>query len=160
MRLIELFGQAVARQLSDDELAELNTAMTHQNNGSLDHTLSMVYTAVGPEKVQGTVTIGVEHLQPWGVTNGGVYCAMGESLASIAGFIAARGQANVMGMTNTTDFFRPTRVGDILIGEAIPVNLGRSTQSWEVRMTNQDGKLVARTNLRTAVVPVNPAAQA
>ena len=110
MSFVEKFGISTQRQLTDEELAELNGGAVYgeetpeAGSGSalphgLDQTLGMTFTAVGPERVEGRIVIDQRHVQPWGVTNGGVYCAIGESIASIAGFIAAGGQATVMGIS-------------------------------------------------------------
>lgn len=171
MSFVEKFGISTQRQLTDDELAELNGGAVYGEEtpeaGStsalphgLDQTLGMTFTAVGPERVEGRIVIDQRHVQPWGVTNGGVYCAIGESIASIAGYIAAGGQATVMGVNNNTDFFRPSRPGDVLRAIARPVNLGRTFQVWEVLIANeQTEKLVARTNLRTSVIPQSSTSQ-
>ena len=175
MSFVEKFEISTRRQLTDDELAELNSGLaygdsdgigargadgrfSHSAEGAviprgLDRTLGMVFTSVGPKRVEGRIVIDDRHLQPWGVTNGGVYCAIGESIASIAGFIAAGGEATVMGVNNNTDFVRPSRPGDVLRAIARPVNLGRTFQVWEVLIANEETeKLVARTNLRTSVI--------
>ena len=171
MSFVEKFGISTQRQLTDEELAELNGGAVYgeetpeAGSGSalphgLDQTLGMTFTAVGPERVEGRIVIDQRHVQPWGVTNGGVYCAIGESIASIAGYIATGGQATVMGVNNNTDFFRPSRPGDILRTIARPVNLGRTFQVWEVLIANErTEKLVARTNLRTSVIPQSSTSQ-
>ena len=132
MSFVEKFGISTQRQLTDEELAELNggavygketpeTGLSSALPHGLDQTLGMTFTAVGPERVEGRIVIDQRHVQPWGVTNGGVYCAIGESIASIAGYIAAGGQATVMGVNNNTDFFRPSRPGASLREIAPPV---------------------------------------
>ncbi|HSJ45880.1 MAG TPA: PaaI family thioesterase [Euzebyales bacterium] len=62
---------------------------------------------------------------------------------------AAEQAQSVVGVSNYTEFCRPFRQGELDI-EALPVHQGRTQQVWEVRITRDDGKLVARGQLRLA----------
>lgn len=131
------------RQLSDDELALLNSNMT-----KFDQFIGLTYTAFGPEKMTATVEAGPQHHQPAGMVNGGVFCSIGETMGSFAGYLAAG--APVVGMNNSTDLIRSVTEGTIE-AEATPVHVGRRTQIWRIEM-RQDNKLVAVTTLRTMVM--------
>ncbi|MGY1649815.1 PaaI family thioesterase [Geodermatophilus sp. SYSU D01119] len=106
-------------------------------------------------RVTGTVALGPDQHTPWGVVHGGVYCAVIESAASIGASVAVadRGQFAV-GVNNSTDFLRPVTAGrlDVL---AEPVQQGRTLQLWLVQLTRaEDGKLVARGQVRLQNVPL------
>ena len=151
-RLLKAAGERV---LTDEEIAELNELTEGDVEAAgLDAYLGTSYVAVGPRLMSMRLEIGPEHLQPWGVANGGVYSTVGESCGSIAGFIAAGADRPVVGVNNSTDFYRSAVAGDVLISTATPVHLGRTSQVWEIRHTREsDGKLLSRTNLRLAVLP-------
>lgn len=109
-------------------------------------------------RVTGTVELGPDQHTPWGVVHGGVYAAVIESAASIgaSAAVADRGQFAV-GVNNSTDFLRPVTAGrlDVL---AEPVQQGRTLQLWLVTLTRaEDGKTVARGQVRLQNVPL-PAA--
>lgn len=150
-----LLNAAGERVLTDEEIAELNALTEGDIEASgLDAHLGTSYVAVGPRLMSMRLEIGPEHLQPWGVANGGVYSTVGESCGSIAAFIAAGADRPVVGVNNSTDFYRSAVAGDVLISTATPVHLGRTSQVWEIRHTREsDGKLLSRTNLRLAVLP-------
>jgi uncharacterized protein (TIGR00369 family) len=106
-------------------------------------------------RVTGTVETGPDQHTPWGVVHGGLYCAVVESAASIgaSAAVADRGQFAV-GVNNSTDFLRPMTAGrlDVL---AEPVQQGRTLQLWQVQITRaDDGKLVARGQVRLQNVPL------
>jgi uncharacterized protein (TIGR00369 family) len=106
-------------------------------------------------RVTGTVETGPDQHTPWGVVHGGLYCAVVESAASIgaSAAVADRGQFAV-GVNNSTDFLRPMTAGrlDVL---AEPVQQGRTLQLWQVQLTRaDDGKLVARGQVRLQNVPL------
>ncbi|WP_297003899.1 PaaI family thioesterase [uncultured Corynebacterium sp.] len=152
-RMTELMGKVAAGDISDAESAELSTIFAEKVPG-LDATLGVRYLAFSPELVT-ELAVTRDHVQPWGVTNGGVYASLGESAGSFAGFIATGGKANVMGVTNSTNFLRPSVPGDVIRSTAHAVHTGRSSQLWRIDHVNaSSGKLLATTELRTVVAPM------
>lgn len=139
----QLLATAAERPLDDQELAWVN-----ENNHGLDIAIGIRYTHVAHSEVRAVINVGSQHHQPWGLANGGMYASLVESTASIAGVIAAG--APVVGVHNATDFIRGVSQG-IVEAVATPVQLGGSTQLWNVDM-NHEGKLCARGQLRTMVL--------
>jgi 1,4-dihydroxy-2-naphthoyl-CoA hydrolase len=112
-------------------------------------------TEVGGTRVAGHVDLGPDQHTPWGVVHGGVYCTVIESAASIGASAAVldRGQFAV-GVNNNTDFVRPMTTGRLDV-VAEPVQQGRTLQLWQVLLTRaDDGKLVARGQVRLQNVPL------
>ena len=106
-------------------------------------------------RVTGTVETGAQQHTPWGVVHGGLYCAVIESAASIGAStaVADRGQFAV-GVNNNTDFVRPMTAGRLDV-VAEPIQQGRTLQLWQVALTRaDDGKLVARGQVRLQNVPL------
>ena len=106
-------------------------------------------------RVTGTVDQGPDQHTPWGVVHGGVYCSVVESAASVGASTAVvdRGQFAV-GVNNTTDFLRPMTSGRLDV-VAEPIQQGRTLQLWQVLLTRaDDGKLVARGQVRLQNVPL------
>jgi 1,4-dihydroxy-2-naphthoyl-CoA hydrolase len=117
---------------------------------------------VTPERVLARLAAGARHHQPYGVLHSGVYCSIVEAVASYgAGQRAlALGQKGVLGISNSTDFFRSHSVGELRC-EGRPLHSGRSAHVWEVNVTRaSDGKLVARGQVRFHVLDVLPAERA
>lgn len=87
------------------------------------------------------------HHQPYGIVHGGVYCAAVETAASFgaAAWFGERG--HVVGVSNQTDFLRAVRGGS-LTAVATPVHRGRLQQLWVVEVSDGDGRLVARGQVR------------
>jgi uncharacterized protein (TIGR00369 family) len=149
-RMTELLGRSADAGLTAEETAELSTILADRMQG-LDATLGVRYVAFRPEIVV-ELTVTRDHVQPWGITNGGIYATLGESAGSFAGFIAAGGKANVMGVTNSTNFLRPSMPGDVIRSTAHAVHTGRTSQLWRIDHVNAaTDKLLATTELRTVV---------
>ncbi len=108
----------------------------------------------GGSRVRGWIDLGEDHHTPWGVVHGGVYTAAVESAASIGASAAVeeRGQFAV-GVNNSTDFLRPISEGRVEV-IAEPIIQGKSQQLWQVIITREDGKEVARGQVRLQNVPL------
>ena len=105
-------------------------------------------------RVTGSVELGPDQHTPWGVVHGGLYCTVIESAASVGAStaVADRGQFSV-GVGNSTDFLRPMTAGRLDV-VAEPVQQGRTLQLWLVTLTREDGKPVARGQVRLQNVPL------
>lgn len=148
-RMLELLQAAAGGDFSDGQSAELAELFASGLSG-LDRTLGVRYVAFVPQVVT-ELEITADHVQPWGITNGGVYASLGESVGSFSGYIASGG-ATVMGTTNSTNFLRPSTPGDVIRSTAHAVHTGRTSQLWRIDHVNvASGKLCATTELRTVV---------
>ncbi|HLS77036.1 MAG TPA: PaaI family thioesterase [Nocardia sp.] len=120
--------------------------------GTFTEFLGLRYTEVGPDRVAGEWTVKPHLYQPAGIVNGGVYCTVVETLASIAGTVWYGDQGTVVGVNNNTDFLRSVREG-VLRGEATPIHRGRTQQLWQVVITDEQDRVVARGQVRLANLP-------
>jgi 1,4-dihydroxy-2-naphthoyl-CoA hydrolase len=106
-------------------------------------------------RVTGTIAAGRHQHTPWGVVHGGVYTTAVESACSVGASLAVldRGEFAV-GLANQTDFLRPHVDGELRV-TATPIQQGRTQQLWQCEIARvDDGKLVARGQLRLQNVPL------
>ena len=85
--------------------------------------------------------------QPYGITHGGVYCTVVETVASIAGALWLGDEGQVVGVSNHTDFLRAVREGR-LTATGTPIHRGRLQQLWLVEIHDERERLVARGQVR------------
>ncbi|MBN4927278.1 PaaI family thioesterase [Hoyosella rhizosphaerae] len=109
--------------------------------------LGLRYTEITPDSVRAHWRIRPEMHQPAGLVHGGVYCAVVESLASIAGMAWLGDRGHVVGVNNNTDFLRAAREGT-LHAHAIPMHRGRLQQLWLVNIVDEQHRLIARGHVR------------
>src|SRR5215210_4522361 len=113
------------------------------------------FEEIGGSKVRGFIELGEHHHTPWGVVHGGVYTTAVESAASVGASIAVeeKGQFAV-GVSNSTDFLRPMKEGRVDV-VAEPIMQGQIQQLWQVIIArHEDGKEVARGQVRLQNVPL------
>ncbi|MBF6300168.1 PaaI family thioesterase [Nocardia amamiensis] len=126
--------------------------MNEYSEGTFADLIGLRYTELTPDRVRGEWVVEPHLYQPAGIQNGGVYCTVIETLASIAGGIWFGDQGTVVGVNNNTDFLRAVREGT-LTGEATPLHRGRLQQLWQVVITDERGRTVARGQVRLQNLP-------
>ena len=92
-------------------------------------------------------TVRPEISQPYGIVHGGVYCTAVESSASVGAAIWFGDRGRVVGVSNSTDFYRAVTEGE-LTATALPVHRGRSQQVWRVTITDSAERVVAEGQVR------------
>ncbi len=112
----------------------------------VDH-LGLEITEVSGDRVAGTWEAGPKHHQPYGIVHGGVHCSVVETLASVGAAMWLGERGKVVGVNNSTDFYRAVTEGR-LTSTATPVHRGRSQQVWLVETVDDRDRLVARGQVR------------
>lgn len=107
------------------------------------------FEEAGTARVRGWFEAGPQHHQPFGILHGGVLCSVVETFASIGAWLAVRDHGRTaVGVSNTTDFLRPTTGGRLDV-DARAVHQGHTQQLWEVVVSRAgDGQDVARGRVR------------
>jgi len=111
--------------------------------------LGIEFTEFGTERTVATCEITPELLQPYGIVHGGVHCALIETAASVAAALWFGDRGRVVGVANHTNFLRAARSGRVT-AVATPIHRGRSQQLWQVIITDQVGRELARGEVRLA----------
>jgi len=114
-----------------------------QDLGPFANTIGLSVTAASADELSASWTVSDGLLQPYGLLHGGVHCSVVETLASMAAAVWLGQSGQVVGTTNTTDFFRASRTGERLTSTARPLHRGRSRQVWRVETVDDQGRLVA-----------------
>jgi len=120
----------------------------------LHELLGFEFPLISRDRARGRFTVDDRHLQPEGLVHGGVYAALAEGVASLG---TAEGAGRdpelaVTGMSNYTSFLRPVTAGTI-DAEAEPFHRGRTTWIWDVRFTDERGRLCAVSRVTIAIRP-------
>lgn len=133
--------------MSDAEAPDFTETLNQARDG-WSAAMAMRFVRATRDAVEAELTIGPQHLQPYGIVHGGVYAGMIETLASSGAAIDAMARGySVVGLDNHTSFLRATREGK-LRGTATPLTRGRRTQLWEGRIVDDEGRLVSTGRVR------------
>jgi 1,4-dihydroxy-2-naphthoyl-CoA hydrolase len=130
------------------DLARIKQANAH----TLMSTLGIEITEIGEDYVRGTLPVDARTHQPYGILHGGASVALAETLGSYAAMLCCDPQFYAVGLDINANHVRAVAKG-IVTGTARPLHVGRSTQVWEIRIEDEEGKLVCIARLTMAVVP-------
>ncbi|ASP38361.1 esterase [Bacterioplanes sanyensis] len=126
--------------------------MNRQMQGTACSNLGIEITEVGDDYVRGTMPADERTLQPVGLVHGGANVLLAETLGSMAAnLVVDPSQQYCVGQEINANHIRGVRSGT-LTGTARAVHCGRSSQVWEIRIENSDGKLSCISRLTMAVV--------
>jgi uncharacterized protein (TIGR00369 family) len=115
-------------------------------------TLGIEIVEVSKERVVGRMPVGPKVHQPFGLLHGGASVALAETVASAAGWMQVdREKETVVGLEINANHLRAKRDG-VVTAIATPLHIGRKTHVWEVRITDEQGKLVCVSRCTLAVV--------
>jgi 1,4-dihydroxy-2-naphthoyl-CoA hydrolase len=136
--------------------AGMTTPSTEQLNDALvgfDRLYGLEFVEFSDTEVRAKVVVREEIKQPVGLVHGGVYASLAESIASLATAAAVIAEGNMAtGMSNSTSFLRPITEGAVH-AYATRLHRGRTTWVWDVRFSDDAGRICAVTRMTIAVRP-------
>ncbi|AXQ28930.1 hotdog fold thioesterase [Solimonas sp. K1W22B-7] len=120
---------------------------------TLATTLDMDIVEMTKERVVARMPVAPKVHQPFGLLHGGASVALAETVASIGGWMNVdQSKEGVVGLEINANHLRGKRDG-VVTAVATPIHVGRRTQVWEIRISDEDGKLVCLSRCTLAVVP-------
>jgi 1,4-dihydroxy-2-naphthoyl-CoA hydrolase len=116
-------------------------------------TIGIEITEQTAERVVARMPVGPAVMQPFGLLHGGASVALAETVASVAAYMNVdREKFNVVGIEINANHLRAVRDG-VVTGVALPVSVGRRIHVWDVRISDDKGRLVCISRCTVAVVP-------
>jgi 1,4-dihydroxy-2-naphthoyl-CoA hydrolase len=119
---------------------------------SLGQVLGIEFVEIGEDFIKARMPVNATTRQPFGRLHGGASVALAESVASCAGaLIVDPALQMVVGMEINANHIRPVSDGYVF-AVARPEALGRSTQVWTIRITDEADRLVCISRMTLAVI--------
>jgi 1,4-dihydroxy-2-naphthoyl-CoA hydrolase len=106
--------------------------------------LGLTVTLATPERVVAELTVREELCTSGSIMHGGAIMAFADTVGALATVVNLREGQGTTTLESKTNFFAGCPVGTQLIAEATPLHCGRRTQVWETRISNGEGRLVAK----------------
>jgi len=116
-------------------------------------TLEIEYIDVGEDFLVAKMPVNSKVYQPDGVLHGGATVALAESVGSTASYIFLDGQkVFVRGIEIAANHVKSIREGEVF-ARAVILHKGRTTQLWEIKVTDKDDNLISLCKLTTISLP-------
>ena len=119
-----------------------NTAVSH---------LGIEFLEVGDDFIRARVPVDARTIQPYGLLHGGVSVALAETLGSCGAAHAVPAGQRVVGLDINANHLKGTTSGWVT-GITRPIHIGRSTQVWQIDLTNDAGELTCVARITMAVL--------
>jgi uncharacterized protein (TIGR00369 family) len=117
--------------------------------------LGIAYEEVSRRQVVATMPVTPLHHQPFGYLHGGVNVFLAETVAGVGAFLFCPPGKAAFGLEINANHMRPVQAG-VLRAVARPLHVGRSTQVWEVKISDDQERLVCASRCTLSVVEVGP----
>lgn len=129
-------------------VADLNA---YQQETLVSH-LGIRYTEVGEDFICASMPVDARTKQPAGILHGGASVALAETLGSTgANLVVDRDKKLCVGLEINANHVRAMREGTVT-GVTRPLHLGGTTQVWEIRISDERGRLVCVSRITMAVL--------
>lgn len=124
---------------------------THRQGTALE-ALDITVVDAASDRVVATMPIGPNHRQIVGYLHGGISVVLAETVASLGSVLHIdRERQLAFGLEINANHVRPKRDG-VLTATATPLHLGRTTHVWDIRIVDEQGKLVCVSRCTVAIV--------
>ncbi|NDZ82886.1 hotdog fold thioesterase [Streptomyces sp. SID10853] len=122
--------------------------------GHLGERMDVRIVEAAADRVVGTMPVE-GNTQPYGLLHGGASAVLAETLGSIGSMLHGGPSKLAVGVDLNCTHHRGARSG-LVTGVATPVHRGRSTATYEIAITDEEGKRVCTARLTCLLRDVTP----
>ena len=136
--------------MTNQEILKRCNAIT---KNTLMETLSIEYTEVGKDHLVAKMPVNSKVYQPDGVLHGGAMVALAESVGSAAAMVFLDpSKFHIRGIEISANHVKSVKSG-FVYATAKPLHLGKTTQVWDIKITDDDNRLISAVKLTTIALP-------
>ena len=136
--------------MTKEEILELSKKVC---KNTLMETLEIEFTEVGEDYLIAIMPVTPRVHQPDGVLHGGASVALAESVGSMASHIFLdEKEFFIRGIEISANHVKSISEGNVY-AKATFLHKGRTTQLWNIRITNEEGELISVVKLTTIALP-------
>lgn len=133
----------------------LNVSLEQLNEngkGTLGEHLGMEFTEIGPDYLRAMMPVDHRTIQPYGLLHGGASASLAETVGSVASALVINPEKQLaVGLEINANHVRGVKSGYVH-AIAKPLHLGATTHVWDVRITDDQHKLVCVSRLTVAIL--------
>ena len=132
-------------------------AITAAQKGTMGGLLDIALVAIGDDTLTARMPVDHRTLQPHGRLHGGASVVLAETVGSVAANLVLDSSESVgVGLEINANHVRPVKDG-FVYATARAEALGRTTQIWTIRITDESDRLVCLSRFTVAVIPAQRA---
>jgi len=114
--------------------------------------IGIEWMEVGENFIKAKMPVDHRTNQPYGLLHGGASCVLAETLGSVASaMVIDHSKFYCVGIEINANHVRGVRAGHVT-GVVLPLHLGNTTHVWDIKIYDENGKLVCVSRLTVAIL--------
>lgn len=118
---------------------------------TLNDLMGIRLTEIGEDYLKAVMPVDQRTRQPMGIMHGGASAVLAESIGSFGSYLAIEPNKRCVGLEINANHIHSVSDGWVT-GIARPVHMGRSTHVWDIRITDEQERLICIARLTMAIV--------
>lgn len=120
--------------------------------GTMGEYLGIEWVELGDNFLKAKMPVDHRTIQPYGLLHGGASCTLAETIGSVASaMVIDHNRFQCVGLEINANHVHSAMSGYVT-GIATPLHLGKSTHVWDIKIHNENEKLVCVSRLTVAVI--------
>jgi len=126
--------------------------LNRQNKNTMGEWLDIHFTETADSYLKATMPVNERTHQPYGLLHGGASAALAETIGSVASWLCIDPQEQIcVGMEINCNHIRAKKNG-LVTATAMPLHLGATSHVWDIRIVDEQDRLVCVSRLTVAVL--------
>ena len=119
---------------------------------SMSSHIGIEFLELGEDYLTAKMPVDERTKQPFGILHGGASVVLAETLGSVAATcVIDISKYLAVGLDINANHIRTVREGYVY-GKAKPIHIGRKTHVWEIKIKNEENKLVCISRITMAII--------
>ena len=130
-----------------------NIEQLHElSKGTMSEHIGIVFTEIGENFLKAKMPVDHRTQQPYGLLHGGASATFAETLGSVASALVIDNSISIcVGLEINANHIRGVKEG-FVYGTVVPLHIGGSTHVWEIKIYNDQEKLVCVSRLTVSIL--------
>jgi 1,4-dihydroxy-2-naphthoyl-CoA hydrolase len=121
--------------------------------GTMGEYIGIEWVEIGADFLKAKMPVDHRTIQPYGLLHGGASVTLAETIGSVASaLVVDKEKLYCVGLEINANHIRSAREG-FVIGTAMPLHLGKTTHVWEIKIKDEQDKLICVSRLTVAIIP-------
>ena len=126
--------------------------LTPLGKGTMTEHLGFEWVEIGNDFLKAKMPVDHRTIQPYGLLHGGASCVLAETIGSVASHLVIDpSKFYCVGIEINANHIRSAKEG-FVYGTCSPLHIGSSTHVWDIRITNEEEKLICISRLTVAIM--------
>jgi len=129
-------------------------SLQKRNANTMSEWLGIEFTEFSEDYLIAKMPVDHRTTQPLGIVNGGAFCALAETVGSLAANLSIdRNNFVAIGLDINANHIRSAKEG-FVYGKAMPLHVGKTTHVWEIKITDEQNRLCCISRLTMTIVEI------